>query len=85
MNTIYDNADKFRCRTIAWMREPEWKWHIMFTDCMGSLMPKFHLFKEYSWVSIHMNFGAGRKHHQEPQGPPVNSKPRGNESRDKYN
>jgi hypothetical protein len=31
------------------------------------------------------NLGIGKRCNRGPQGPPVNSKPRGNESKDKYN
>jgi len=37
--TIYAYAAKLRCKLLAWMKEPEWKWHIVHTDWMRSLMP----------------------------------------------
>ena len=40
MMTVMMNASKNRCRMLAWMREPEWKWHIVHTDWMDELMPK---------------------------------------------
>ena len=40
MLTIMQNASAFRCKTLAWMREPEWKWHIVHTDWMRDLLPK---------------------------------------------
>ena len=39
MKTIYANAAKFQCKKLAWMREPEWKWHIVHTDWMRDQMP----------------------------------------------
>ena len=40
MMTVMMNAATNRCRMLAWMREPEWKWHIVHTDWMGELMPR---------------------------------------------
>ena len=68
MKTIYANANKIRCRILAWMREPEWKWHIVHTDYMDELMPKFHLFRALSWVKKHMNLGADTLNNP-PNGP----------------
>lgn len=39
MKNIYANAAKLQCRMLAWMREPEWKWHIVHTDWMRDQMP----------------------------------------------
>ena len=50
------------------MREPEWKWHIVHTDYMDELMPKFHLFRALSWVKKHMNLGADTLNNP-PNGP----------------
>ena len=40
MMTVMMNASTNRCRMLAWMREPEWKWHIVHTDYMSDVMPK---------------------------------------------
>jgi hypothetical protein len=37
--SIYDNANKLRCRNFAWMRHPEWLWHVVHTDWMRDKMP----------------------------------------------
>ena len=39
MQNIYDNADKFRCKKLAWMREP-YLWHIVHTDYMVDTSPR---------------------------------------------
>jgi len=39
MLTIMQNASAFRCKILAWMKEPEWKWHIIHTDYMSELLP----------------------------------------------
>ena len=38
--TISDNAGKFRCRKMAWMRE-EWPWFTLFIDAYKILRPKW--------------------------------------------
>ena len=40
MMTVMMNASTNRCRMLAWMREPEWKWHIVHTDYMADTQPK---------------------------------------------
>ena len=40
MINVMMNASKLRCRILAWMREPEWKWYIVHTDWMDDLLPK---------------------------------------------
>jgi hypothetical protein len=38
--TISQNAGKFRCRKMAWMRE-DWPWFILFSDAYQILRPKW--------------------------------------------
>ena len=38
--TISQNAGKFRCRKMAWMRE-DWPWFILFCDANQILGPKW--------------------------------------------
>jgi len=38
--TISENAGKFRCRKMAWMRE-DWPWFILFSDAYQILRPKW--------------------------------------------
>ena len=51
MLTIYDNANKIQARKMAWMREPEWKWYIVHTDWMNSLMPVWEFQKFVFWIN----------------------------------
>lgn len=37
---ILQNAGKFRCRKMAWMREP-WPWFILFVDAYRALCPRW--------------------------------------------
>ena len=39
MRTVIMNASKLRCRILAWMREPVWKWWIVHTDHMSERLP----------------------------------------------
>tara|TARA_B110000977_G_C10954243_1_gene445889 strand:+ start:235 stop:450 length:216 start_codon:yes stop_codon:yes gene_type:complete len=36
---IYAYSAKLRCKILAWMKEPEWKWYIVHTDWMRNLTP----------------------------------------------
>lgn len=57
MKTVIQNAAKLQCRKLAWMREPEWKWHIVHTDHMSVLLPKFY-WKFNEWFGTYsMSFG----------------------------
>ena len=38
--TISENAGKFRCRKMAWMRK-DWPWFILFNDAYQILRPKW--------------------------------------------
>ena len=38
--TISENAGKFRCRKMAWMRG-DWPWFILFSDAYKILRPKW--------------------------------------------
>ena len=40
MKTVIESAATLQCKKLAWMREPEWKWHIVHTDYMSILLPK---------------------------------------------
>jgi len=47
MNT-YFNLNKLRCKKLHWMTEIEiWNWHILFTDHMDQLQPRFKVCQPY--------------------------------------
>jgi len=58
MQTIYNNAAKIQIRLMAWMREPEWKWHIVHTDHMADDMPTHLALPQHP--SCVMNFCTGK-------------------------
>lgn len=58
MQTLYDNADKFRRRTRAWMRNPIWKWYIVHIGHMDSLMPKYYWRFTQMRGAYALSFGA---------------------------
>lgn len=58
MMTVMMNASTNRCQTLAWMREPEWKWHVVHTDWMGDKMPKtVPLSKSKRGAPVYVNYG----------------------------
>ena len=69
MQTVYDNASKIQMRMMAWMREPEWKWHIVHTDHMADVMPTQGVMPQHPPCVL--SLGAGKDNaSQMPQGPP---------------
>jgi len=59
MQTVYDNASKIQMRMMAWMREPEWTWHIVHTDHMADRAPRSGLNSMSAWFGKHrMNMGC---------------------------
>lgn len=43
------NLSKLRCKKLHWMRESIWSWHIVFTDHMTALQPKFNILSNISY------------------------------------
>ena len=39
INTILYFNNRLRVRTMGWMRESQWCWHIVFTDAFAVLIP----------------------------------------------
>jgi hypothetical protein len=56
---------KLRCRKMAWMRELEWDWHILFTDAFSSTQPKRILNQTH-----HKENSLGFSTENESQAPP---------------
>ena len=58
MQTVYDNAAKIQMRMMAWMREPEWKWHIVHTDYMASDTPVWEFQRFKFWINSNRTFSG---------------------------
>lgn len=81
MMTMYEAQSSLRSREVRSKYAHDVGWFTPFIVFMDN-RPKLAALRPRCFST---NLGVGRKHHQSPQGPPVNSKSRGNESRDKYN
>jgi len=42
------NRNNMRCKKLHWMTETVWSWHIVFTDHMSDLLPRFTKFINYA-------------------------------------
>ena len=40
--------NNMRCKKLHWMKETVWSWHIVFTDYMSKLMPKYSQLTSYT-------------------------------------
>jgi len=69
MQTVYDNAAKLQKRAMAWMREPEWKWHIVHTDHMADDMPTHLALPQHPSCILPLCTGKASTD-RSPQGPP---------------
>ena len=59
-------ASKIKIRTMAWMLEDNWLWHIVHTDYMSNILPKHSMGLTCAIPKLDSGF---RPH---PQGPPTN-------------
>lgn len=61
------NAPNMRCRSMAWQREANWHWSIIFTDRMACLQPKYN-YLEPIFETMQTSFG-NNLNKQAPNGP----------------
>ena len=64
-------VSSLRCRSMAWHREDNWLWHIVFTDANNQLQPKWGTTYVFGWLTLDIlnilrtNTGSN----DEPNGP----------------
>ena len=51
--TISQNAGKFRCRKMAWMRE-DWPWYTLFIDVYDVLRPKWARASVFGYMHLEL-------------------------------
>jgi hypothetical protein len=64
MNFFFSNNS--RAKKMAWMLEPQWAWHIVFTDAFSALQPKQPIGDRHHKQTF---FGCSTEHL--PQAPPT--------------
>ena len=65
MPTFIMNTAKMRCKIKAWMREPEWEWHIVHTDNHYETTPR----TRPDCVKYKAGDRLGTHPHNKPNGP----------------
>ena len=66
-NLTVENLPNNRAKKLAWMRETEWSWHIIFTDHMANIIPIYIP----TILTFGLNISLGANDHNQESVPPT--------------